>query len=186
MPRGLGIALGAQADAAPHRPVAVEGPQAQRHNSHARPPLVQVVGGARARIVRAHDRIVVLLDLVVLGTVVEEGLDAAQARRVIDDCLAATQTRIAANPLGGQLPRTLALLAPAPLARWTGDGIADVVALMVGHRRRRGIRAKCIAETAVLDERHGLLDYHAARGRAVAADARIRDFAATLDDAWNC
>lgn len=75
----------------------------------------------------------------ILGTVVVEGLHAAQTRGIIDNCFAATQTRIAANPLAWQLPWTLTLLASAPLTRWTGDGITDIVALMV---QRRAIRER--------------------------------------------
>lgn len=77
----------------------------------------------RAGIFGAGYRVAFALHLVVLRAVVVQGLDDAQAGRVVDDGLRTAQTAVVAEPPRGQLPRPLALLAATLFTVRTGDGV---------------------------------------------------------------
>lgn len=156
------IAVGAQRHTATHRPVAPQARQHERQGAQPRPALRPLVRNARARIVRTGQIVAVAVRrrLVIFGTVIEERLDAAQTRRVVDDGLGAAEARLVADPTGRQLARSLALDAAAPLAMRTCDRVDGVA--VVARRLVRVVEVVVVlgivvaARLDVLAKRYGL------------------------------
>lgn len=88
-------------------------------------------------------------------TVVVEGLDAAQARRVVDDSVRGAQALVIAHPARGQGPRTPARFAPAPAALRADDVAAVGARLVRPHQPPHGVAAQ--RRWKLLGERHRLL-----------------------------
>ena len=90
-----------------------------------------MVGGARTRPVGARSAVFLALRH---GAVVEEALDAAQTRRVVDAGLCRTEKLVLTQPLGRQRTGRATRLAPAPVALRADDGIAAGRGAGSGHR----------------------------------------------------
>lgn len=128
------IALLAQLHAAPHGPIEPQAGQEDGQGSQPAPSLGTLVWAAGAGIVHARCAIaIVAVQVIIPGTVVEQGLGAAQAGGIVDDRLGAAQARLVAHPRLGQRPGALALLAPAPAAPWTHNRI--LLAGIAGHHQ---------------------------------------------------
>ena len=94
---------------------------------------IVVIVSAAAAAAAAVDAVIL-----VAGAVVEERLDAAEARGVVDAGVGRTEHLVAAEPLGGQGARRAARLAPAPRTLRTDNRVARV-----GQRRRPAAISGC-------------------------------------------
>lgn len=123
------IALLAYRSTAAHWPITPQTWQDQGKCSEPAPALGAFVGQTRAGVIHTEGAIaVVAFHILIAGAVVEERLDTAQARGIVDDGLGAAQTRLVAHPGLWQLPWTLALLTATAIATRTRNGIDGAIA----------------------------------------------------------